>query len=187
VDERLNILLEQYDGVWRMFRERLNGLTDKEYFWEPAPACYSIRPRGKAASNMPHGAGGLLIDRDRPPLDPPTLTTIAWRLGHIAMWEMMRYDHTFDEHTLTVDDITWPSGALEAIDFLERSHERWRGAVSQMSAEELDQVGRSQMPHGWDPKVRFIDLLAWTNTEYTHHAAEVGCMRDLYRALVVTE
>lgn len=58
---------------------------------------------------------------------------------------------------------------------------QWRQALDGLTRDELDQVGRSQMPYGWDPKVRFIDLLAWTNTELTHHAAEIGCLRDLYR------
>jgi hypothetical protein len=52
-----------------------------------------------------------------------------------------------------------------------------------MTTADLDQIGRSQMPHGLDPQVRFVDLLAWTNTEFAHHAAEIGCLRDLYRAL----
>lgn len=33
------------DEVWERTRERLDGLTDEEYFWEPAPGCWSVRQR----------------------------------------------------------------------------------------------------------------------------------------------
>jgi hypothetical protein len=29
----------------RQLRPRLEGLTDDEYFWEPTPGCWSVRPR----------------------------------------------------------------------------------------------------------------------------------------------
>jgi hypothetical protein len=31
--------------------------------------------------------------------------------------------------------------------------------------------------------VRFVDLLRWTNTEFTHHAAEIACLPDLYLSM----
>jgi hypothetical protein len=27
---------------------------------------------------------------------------------------------------------------------------------------------------------QFVDLIAWVNTEFAHHAAEIACLRDLY-------
>jgi hypothetical protein len=33
-----------------------------------------------------------------------------------------------------------------------------------------------------DPQVRFVDLLAWVNLDFAHHAAEIACLRDLYGA-----
>ena len=33
------------DEVWERTRARVEGLTDEEYFWEPAPGCWSIRRR----------------------------------------------------------------------------------------------------------------------------------------------
>jgi hypothetical protein len=39
-------LLEQLQWHWaNQLRPRLDGLTDAEYFWEPAGDCWSIRPR----------------------------------------------------------------------------------------------------------------------------------------------
>jgi hypothetical protein len=101
---------------------------------------------------------------------------------HICVSPLLRYDYTFGSHSLTPDDIEWPSTAQEAVAFLGETHRRWRSALSGLDPEEALQVGLSQFPGGLDPTVRFIDLLAWTNTEFTHHAAEIACLRDLYRA-----
>lgn len=43
------LLLDQLDFHWTYaLRPRLEGLTDAEYLWEPAPGAWSIRPRGPA-------------------------------------------------------------------------------------------------------------------------------------------
>jgi len=62
------------DEVWERTRERLAGLTDEEYFWEPAPGCWSVRQRGD---------GRWAVDQAMPGPDPAPLTTIAWRLWHL--------------------------------------------------------------------------------------------------------
>ena len=168
--------------MWERLEARLAGLTDEEYFWEPVPRCRSLRPRGQTASAMPIGKGDWLLDHEEPELQPPPFTTIAWRMCHMAESPLVHYDYTFGRRTLRDDDITWPSTASDAISFLADVHHRWRGALGNLSSRDLDTVGLSQYPGGLDPQVRFVDLLAWTNTDFTHHAAEVACLRDLYRA-----
>ena len=194
-DDRLSILLAQLDSVWEMLDVRLTGrqpfrteigsaqsnLTDHEYFWEPVPGCWSIRRRDLVTTSIADGKGDWVMERESPPPQPPPVTTIAWRLCHIALWQLMRHDYTFGSHTLTFDDIVWPGNASDAVDFLKSACMQWRTALDTITTADLDQVGRSQMPHGLDPHVRFVDLLAWTNTELAHHAAEIGCLRDLYR------
>lgn len=64
---------------------------------------------------------------------------------------------------------------------LRDGHMQWRLALESLSPADLDQIGRSQFPGGLDRQVRFVDLLAWTNLEFAHHAAEIACIRDLYR------
>jgi DinB superfamily len=182
MDDRLVILLGQLDASWRMLATRLDGLTDGEYFWEPAGGCWSLRRSGAARSGRPMGSGDWLLDFDLPAPEPPPLTTIAWRMCHLAVSPLLRHDHTFGRHKATFGDIEWPATAERAIAFLTEAHERWRNDLAGLSGEELDQVGRSQFRYGFDREVRFVDLLAWTNLEFAHHAAEVGCLRDLYRA-----
>ena len=181
-DDRLVILLAQLDSAWGLLEARLAGLTDEEYLWEPVAGCWSLRPRGQARSRHPEGRGQWLLDGESPPPHPPPFTTIAWRLCHIASGELLRYDWTFGRHHLETGDILWPPTAAEAVTFATGAHNRWRIALEGVSTAELDEVGRSQMPYGLDPEVRFADLLAWTNLELIHHGAEVACLRDLYRA-----
>ena len=181
-DDRLAILLAQLDSAWGLLESRLDGLTDAEYLWEPVPGCWSLRRRGASRSASPEGRGEWLLDGESPPPHPPPVTTIAWRLCHIALGELLRYDWTFGRHRLEAGDVEWPATARQAVAFLTAAHGRWRSALEGVSTGELDEVGRSQMPYGLDPEVRFADLLAWTNLELVHHGAEVGCLRDLYRA-----
>jgi hypothetical protein len=195
-DERLRLLIEQLDAAWEMLDARLTGrkpftgeagvadtdLTDDEYFWEPVPGCWSVRQREQATTSMAVGKGQWVMDWEVPGSQPPPVTTIAWRICHLGLWQLMRYDYTFGAHALGFDDIAWPATAGDAVAFLRSSFTQWRSSIAGMTSAELDQVGRSQMRHGLDPTVPFADLLAWTNTEFTHHAAEIGCLRDFYRA-----
>jgi DinB superfamily len=195
-DQRLRLLLNGLDAPWEMLDARLTGrrpfqggdaipetdLTDDEYFWEPVPACWSVRRRGQEATAMASGAGDWLLDRERPEPQPPPVTTIAWRLCHLVLWLLMRYDYTFGSHQLQIENIAWPGTAREAVAMLRSSHAQWRTALAGVSPANLDTVGFSQMPYGLDPNERFDNLVAWTNVELAHHAAEIGVLRDLYRA-----
>jgi hypothetical protein len=181
IDARLRLLIGQLDGAWDMFQRRIAGLTDDEYFWEPAPGCWSLRRREDAAAPMSVGKGEWVLERELPPPSPAPFTTIAWRMCHLSLSPLMRYDYTFGGHSLTIETITWPATAAGAIEFVTDAHQTWRRALEDVSPADLDMIGRSRFPHGLDPQVRFDDLVAWVNTEFTHHAAEIACLRDLYR------
>lgn len=195
-DDRLKILLDQLDAAWEMLDARLSDrhhfhgetgsaaptLTDDEYFWEPAPGCWSLRRRSQATSPNPTGRGDWVLDGARPEPQPPPFTTLAWRMCHTTLSPLLRHNYTFGSHSLTPDDITWPATAAQAVTFVRDAHLLWRNALAGVTSEDLDQIGRSQYPGGLDPKVRFVDLIAWTNLEFGHHAAEIACLRDLYRA-----
>jgi hypothetical protein len=67
-------LIALSDYVYERTRDRLDGLTDTEYFWEPVPNCWTIRPAG---------SGKYQADDSHSPGIPP-FTTIAWRLWHLV-------------------------------------------------------------------------------------------------------
>jgi hypothetical protein len=39
-------LLSLADVAFRRLRDRVEGLSDEEYLWEPAPGCWTVRPAG---------------------------------------------------------------------------------------------------------------------------------------------
>ena len=79
-------LVEQLDWHWRhQLRPRLDGLSDAEYLWEPVPGAWNVRPRGTSIAPMAAGGGEFTLDFEFPEPDPPPVTTIAWRLGHLVV------------------------------------------------------------------------------------------------------
>ena len=62
---------------------RLEGITDEEWFWEPVPACWSVRPRSDTNTDWPSGSGEWVIDYG-PPVNPAPFSTVAWRVSHTA-------------------------------------------------------------------------------------------------------
>ncbi|MDX6415799.1 MAG: hypothetical protein QOG28_419 [Trebonia sp.] len=86
-------LAGQLDAHWRsQLRPRLDGLTDEEYFWEPVPGMWSVRPRAENKSPIALGGGEFTQDFARPAPDPAPATTIAWReaLHHGAEVALLR-------------------------------------------------------------------------------------------------
>ena len=78
-------LRDQLDFHYRhQLRPRLGGLTDDEYFWEPVPGCWSVRPRAEATTSDAAGGGDLVLDYAWPEPTPAPVTTIAWRLAHVT-------------------------------------------------------------------------------------------------------
>ncbi len=63
----------------------LNGLTDEEYRWEPVAGVWNVRPRGTSRAPIAAGRGDFTIDFAMPEPDPPPVTTIAWRIGHLVV------------------------------------------------------------------------------------------------------
>ncbi|MFD0540965.1 hypothetical protein ACFQY7_51220 [Actinomadura luteofluorescens] len=58
------LLRDQIAWHWdNQLRPRISGLTDDEYFWEPVPGCWSVRPPGR-------GGSAMTIDFAMPAPDP---------------------------------------------------------------------------------------------------------------------
>ncbi|WP_051427156.1 hypothetical protein [Arthrobacter sp. H20] len=77
-------LTEQLRWHWdHQARPRLGGLTDQEYFWEPAVR--EPRPGGAGTAALQMGSGALTIDFEYPEPVPAPVATIAWRMGHLMV------------------------------------------------------------------------------------------------------
>lgn len=128
----------QLDWHWHhQLRPRIEGLTDREYFREPAEDCWSVRPRGQSHTPMAAGVGDLVIDFAYPQPTPAPVTTIAWRIGHLVVgvfW--MRLATHFAGRPVDYATHTYAGTATEALDQLDRAYTSWTEGVRS-----LDQGG----------------------------------------------
>lgn len=184
--ELLRAVVGQLDVHWRsLLRPKLAGLTDEEYSWQPVDGCWTVRP-----------AEGGLVDYDfawPPPAEPP-VTTIAWRIFHIAVgcfaeratryfpdqvdrpWTQKIWEGPFD----------YPTDAAGAVAFLEQSWTSWRRGLTAAGEDALwrplgDAEGDlAYMQLGRDDP--FLGLVLHVHREVIHHGAEILLLRDLWRA-----
>lgn len=173
---RLAPFLAQWDYVTEQLFNRLEGLTDEEFLWEPAPGAWTVR-RTEDGRTRPTSESSWW--NPTPDVEPPR--TLAWSMGHLGSGVLVRADWLVGEHEL-LDVANWPIAAEEAIPFLRDGLGAWRSGLDQMSDEDLDTVGRSAFPHGLDPQLPLLDIVWWVNKELLWHATEIWYVRDLYAA-----
>ncbi len=160
-------------------RDRLQGLTDAEYFWEPAPDSWSVRPRGTGTAPIQAGSGAMTIDFAFPEPDPPPVTTIAWRLAHVVVGVLaMRNASHFGRAATDYESFEYAETAAEALAQLDDEYAAWQAGVEALGADRLaDQVGSTEPGHEESP---YAELVLHINRELIHHLAEVCLLRDLY-------
>ena len=165
------------DDVWARTLTRLDGLTDDEYLWEPAPGCWSIRQRRD---------GSWFAEGHYLAPEPVPFTTIAWRLWHL----IDMYGEDRGPRFLGVPaqgtaigpddpDASPPASAASARSMLDRAHERWDAHLALVSeaqlAEPIGSVGGHYADH---TRAAFVLHML---DEFVHHGAEVALLRDLWR------
>ncbi|GAA0587015.1 DinB family protein [Kribbella sandramycini] len=157
----------QQAGVhWeRQFRPRFEGMSDEEYFWEPGPGAWSVRP----------DAGGVLrADFAVPPPEPAPVTTIAWRLAHLnVLFELQQV--LIGGPAIDWQDATPPPAtAKESLDRLDGFVTAWVEGVGNLGDDGLAQATSTE---GWT----VASMVLHQNRELIHHGAEIALLRDLYR------
>jgi hypothetical protein len=96
-----------------------------------------------------------VVDYAEPDPDPPPLTTIGWRLVHLADCKVMYHEWAFGPRRL-------------------------RAALAGLDDEQLDGPRWTNWGERW-PAWRVL----WTMIDHdAHHGGEIGCPRDLYRVTV---
>jgi DinB superfamily len=174
-------LAEQLDWHWRnQLRPRLDGITDDEYFWEPAPSMWSVRPRGSSQAPVSLGAGHYAMDWAWPPPDPAPVTTIAWRLGHLLVGVFgNRVASHFGGPPVQTEGYDYPGDAATALTRLDAVYAAWQAGVRGLDAKGLaEPCGPAEGPFAEYPMAA---LVLHINREAIHHGAEIALLRDLYR------
>ncbi|HKE66562.1 MAG TPA: DinB family protein [Micromonosporaceae bacterium] len=164
-----DLLADQWRGAADRLDKRLDGLTDAEFFWAPAAAVWTVHPTAD---------GRARIDYDWPPPEPPPVTTIAWRLVHLANGNWIYWEHAFGPGQRNFVDLDIPADA-------EAARQDWRASrapvtqwLSQADDGDLDAPRPSHL--GRPRSAR--EVLQILVDEQTHHGAEIALLRDLYRS-----
>ena len=175
------LLSAQLEFYWSAhLRPRLDALTDEEYLWQPVEECWTLRPDGD---------GRYVLDGQQPEPDPPPVTTIAWRLMHVALGMATRASTFFGDGTVPGDADMFdprhrpdrlPPRAGAGVQFLEECYERWHNGIVGLDEPALC---RPLGPKGaWFADEAMATLIVHVNREVMHHGGEICLLRDLYRA-----
>jgi hypothetical protein len=173
------LLRDQADWHWtQQLRPRLDGLTDDEYLWEPAPGCWNVRPRGTGDAPINAGTGPMTIDFAFPTPDPAPVTTIAWRLAHVIVGVLaMRNAAHFGHPPADYQSWDYAPTAAAALDQLDTQYGRWHAGVESLGEDGLRRPCGPTEPY---PDLPMAALVLHINRELIHHLAEVCLLRDLY-------
>ncbi len=175
VPARLAPFLAQWDYMAEELLARLDGLTDVEFLWEPAPKVWTVRERD--GRTLPHETTWAPV----PVAEPPR--TLAWSIDHLGWGCLIRADWLVGSHSMAKGDLDWPITAAGGLAFLRSGLSAWRAGLGQMTDMDLDTIGRSAYPDGLDPTLPLLEIVWWVNKELLEHAAEIWYVRDLYLAI----
>jgi hypothetical protein len=166
----VELLRHQLEDAYGRLRDRLEGLSDEEFFWEPVPGCWTVRAdeRGHWSADYP----------EPPHPEPPPFTTIAWRLVHVAECKLMYHEYAFGPAKLTWPEINSAHTAADAIHALKQGHELLERDLRGLTDADLEQPRKTNWGEEWPAWKIF-----WTMIHHDlHHGGEIGALRDLYRS-----
>jgi hypothetical protein len=175
------LIVDQLEFYWNVyFRPRLEGLTDEEYFWEPVDNCWNLRRNEQ---------GVFVLDWEWPEPSPSPVTTVAWRILHVATGCFANRTSAFFGDGSVPDDAPMhdprhrpsvlPETAAEGVALLDQTYQRWRDAIAALSETEIESpLGPKGGHFAKDP---MGGLVLHINREVMHHGGEICLLRDLYR------
>jgi len=169
VTEAAAILRAQWAQSAARLERRCEGLTDDEFCWQPAPSSWTVKPDPDAPS-------GWTYDYEWPAPTPAPVTTIGWRLVHIAADNWIYWEHAFGPGQRNFPDLAVPSTAASAMQNWRDSRRAITDWLDAASGQDLAEMRPS---HLGSPKSAATVLMILID-EQTHHGAEIALLRDLY-------
>jgi hypothetical protein len=166
-------VLAVFENVRVRLFERMEGLTDAEYLWEPVGDCVNIRPGDDGVFRV-----GTLFPESGPG-EPDPFTTIAWRVWHIGNLCLRGYViHFFEDVPELGDRHEWPGTARDGVQALADDWEHFISRIAALGDKRLlTPIGMG--PGGWADET-YLKLALHALKEVTHHGGEIGLLRDLY-------
>ncbi|QXC61071.1 DinB family protein [Aquihabitans sp. G128] len=153
-----------FDHVADRTVARLEGLSDDEYRWKPAPGAADL---GAKRAELVDGRGN------------PKVTTIAWRLVHVSDAVARHPLNGLLQPGFTPSARERPRSALAGVDHFRRSYDEWRCVIEAVGDPTwLEPLGPAAGPFA-DSTALAVAL--HTADELIHHTAEIALLRDLYR------
>ena len=166
-----SVVRTSFDNV----RWLLDDVGDDDCFWEPATPCWSVRPRDDAGAGW--GTGPWVCEESWPPPDPLPVTSIAWRMAHLAAWTDIYRNWTFEDQSLRQRKFEVPGTRDGLAEWVRSAQDRFTSAVSQLDDADLAE----RRPAHWGPRLPIYRLVSTIAVEHVHHGAEIGLLRDLRR------
>jgi hypothetical protein len=168
--ETWRAMRDSLDQTWAQLSERLVGLTETEAMWEPTSGCWTIHARED---------GSAVADWADPDPVPAPVTTIAWRLWHIAVDCLDSYStRVFDRSGTGLEGTAWVADVATGLVLLDRAWQVFVAGLADVGPDGLFRL----LGEGWG---QFADstilaLALHAQREVVHHGAEIGLLRDLY-------
>jgi hypothetical protein len=155
------------DEVHARLRRRLEGLTDREFFWQPVSGCWTIYQQE---------SGRWTYHYAEPDPEPAPVTTIGWQLVHLGTCKLMYHEWAYGAAQLTWPELDVPHTAEAAIALLEEGQELLRNDLRDLSDADLDDPRRTNWGSIW-PAWRIF----WTMADHDAlHEGAIGHLRDVY-------
>jgi hypothetical protein len=155
------------DDAYARLRERLDGLSDEEFFWQPVPDCWTI---------YQDSSGRWTYHYAIPDPHPAPITTIGCLLVHLGACKLMYHEWAYGPARLTWPELRVPHTATGAIGLLERGQALLREDLAGLSEQQIDEPRKTNWGELW-PAWRIF--WAMINHDAVHGGA-IGHLRDLY-------
>ena len=122
-----------------------------------------------------------MLDYEFPEPSPPPVTTIGWRLAHIAfVFGERAANHFGAPGTVEYATTDWPLTASGGLQLLDHHYEAWTTGVRSLDDEGLRRkCGSSEGPFS---EYSMAALVLHISREVIHHGSEMCLILDLYRA-----
>jgi hypothetical protein len=171
--ETSRALRDSLDQTWEQLRARLAALTDAEAMWEPTNDCWTVRTRAD---------GSVAADWADPDPVPAPVTTIAWRMWHIAVDCLDSYSgRVFERSGTGLTGTAWVLDSARGVELLEAAWREFVGGLEEVGPDGLFRL----LGPAWGPYAdsTILALALHAQREVVHHGAEIGLLRDLYGRL----